>query len=276
MPGQKQRTEIEASRSSKRACAETDPLSSELLTLWCNGETSAIAVQKLANAAMALGAHSTALVNFAKLGAWGQRKSNIHRDLVRLLSATLRLPAPTCIQVPCLDTKQNPPLSEASFPILLPHELIASLAKHYTNQYENLFRISEAASFWSSVNPADPRTQHNPTCTCDLRHFIPLWLHGDGVEFSTDSMLTFSWGPMLCNLSSMESCFLSAAWPKVATAGKKYDDVASTWAEVYRVIAWSFTALWHGKRPTKDWRGEPIADESAGKFLVPGGHRFCV
>lgn len=58
---------------------------------------------------------------------------------------------------------------------------------------------------------------------------IPLWLHGDGVEFSIDTLLTFSWGPSLFtpqglkeseeqNAShSMDSSFLVTAWPKSAT-----------------------------------------------------------
>ena len=265
-----------ANMGAKRPCPSSDALSAELLTLWCTGDISAIALQKLANAAIMVGVNSTVLLSFAKLGTWGRHKSNIHRDLVRLLSENLRLPTPMCVLAPCLDTKKNPPLSEAAFPILLPHVMVATLAAEYPFQYENLFRPCDAQQFWSSVNPADPRLQHNPICRCNRKQFVPLWLHGDGVEFSTDSMLMFSWGSMLCNASSMESCLLIAAWPKIATSGNKHSGPEHTWSEIYRIIAWSFRALWDGKHPTRDWRGEPIADKLAGTLLVPNGTRFCL
>ena len=68
---------------------------------------------------------------------------------------------------------------------------------------------------------------------------IPLWLHGDGVEFSTDTLLTFPWGPSLFTPQglqesqeeyashSMDSSFLVTAWPKSATDSKTWDSIAS-------------------------------------------------
>lgn len=75
-----------------------------------------------------------------------------------------------------------------------------------------------------------------------------LLRHGDGVEFSTDILLTFSWGPSLFTVQglkeseeqnashSMDSSFLVTAWPKSATDSK-------TWDAIHAVMAWSLGAL---------------------------------
>ena len=67
--------------------------------------------------------------------------------------------------------------------------------------------------------------------------------------------------------NTLDSSLLVAAWPKAATD-------TDTWAEVYRALAWSFTALWDGYHPSKDWNGKAIRGGKAGTPLTPGGTRF--
>ena len=274
MPGYKQRIDAESASGTAKV-PETDSLSSALLTLWCTGELSAIALQKLANAALLEGVKSKRMLELGRLGTWGQHTSNVHRDLVRLCSKDVRLPEASSITVPCLDSKRNPPLWQEDMPIIFPHILIASLAKDYPHQYEALLGIKDTIAFWSGVSEDDPRMQDNPLPLDARGSCVPLWLHGDGVEFSTDSLLVFSFGSVLCSQSSLDSVFMIAAWPKSATTDKKQHPL-QTWDEVFRAIAWSFTAMWHGKHPTSDWRGRPIQDGSAGKPIVPDGRRFCL
>ncbi len=115
----------------------------------------------------------------------------------------------------------------------------------------------------------------NPLPQGERSSAVPLWLHGDGVEFSTDSVLAFSLGAVLCGAPSMDSSFLVFAWPKTATAAQRHHG-ASAWDEAFRAIARSFTALWEGRNPSKDWQGRDVRDGSAGTPIVPDGRRFCL
>jgi hypothetical protein len=242
--------------------------------MWCTGHLSAIGLQKLANAARLDGIDSPRMLDSAKLGTWGQHKSNVHRDLMTLLGTDVQLPTPLSVRVPCLDNKKNPPFSHHEMPILLPHVLIAKLAAHYPEQYQALFCSQSAKRFWKQVNPDDPRLS-GPLSSTDRTSIVPLWMHGDGVEFSTDSLLAFSFGSVLCKSSSLDASMLIAAWPKGATTDKRTHP-EHTWDEVFHIIAWSFTALWEGVHPRADWNGKPLKDGLAGKPLVPQRTRFCL
>ena len=207
--------------------------------------------KKLASAACREGIDSARMASLAKLGTFGAHSSNVHRELMTFMSRDRMLPAPLEVMVPMLDSKREPPLGPGEFPVLLPHELVAHLAQHYPVKFPTLFGTDRVEAFWKGVHPLDPRLVGNPISAHDRRKFVPIWLHGDGVEFSTDSILSFSFGSLLCNDSSLESCFMVAAWPKTATA-------PDTWTEPFRIIAWSLTALFHGVHPSIDWKGRPI------------------
>ena len=57
---------------------------------------------------------------------------------------------------------------------------------------------------------------------------IPLFLHGDGVEFQTrDSLLVFSWGNFLGNMNAMKQHLLLASYPKSATS-------KDTWPPIWK------------------------------------------
>ena len=162
------------------------------------------------------------------------------------------------------------------------------------------FGVSKAKEFWDQIKADDPRLIDSPVAwekanqpqewKKQKEKTIPLWLHGDGVEFRTDSLLIFSFGGCLTTLIDMQagleqsqkggleksqgkegglkqgqetkggglkqshvidSSFCLAAWPKAATA-------ADTWTEVFDVLAWSFQSMWKGIHPTEDWKGRPL------------------
>ena len=88
---------------------------------------------------------------------------------------------------------------------------------------------------------------------------IPLFIHGDGVEFqSRDSLLVFSWGGLLNRMSSsLESHFLLAAFPKSFTSNflkkealEKGPLEKGTWPPTWEVLEWSFEALAAGRHPS--------------------------
>ena len=66
---------------------------------------------------------------------------------------------------------------------------------------------------------------------------IPLYVHGDGVEFSkNDNFMVFSWGPLGSNLSTLLKHWPLACFPKSSKTNK-------TWEVVWKWLRWSFTAL---------------------------------
>ena len=251
MPGYKQKL-LEAQQCAEKKARGGEslptwnsPFASELLKLWSTGHLSAIGLQKLAAAALLDGVTHALVADLACLGNWGQCPGNVSRDLHKFAAKDMKLPEAITITCPCLQSKATPPLQDSKFAVLPPHMLFWSLSKHYGEQWEALLGSTKIVDFWSRVAMDDPRLKDNPmTAIPDFREkFLPLWLHRDGVEFSTDSILAYSCGSLLSTGSSMDSSFLLAAWPKSATARLDHHG-ADTWKLPIEVLIWSFQALW--------------------------------
>jgi len=288
MPGIRQRLsaavqiENDRPRGGESDVKTQSPFYLELLHMWTMGNLSAIGVQKLASAAVLEGLQNDRVAELAALGCWGQHPSNIHKELVALLSKDLKLAEPLIVPCKCVNSKEVPPLIESNFPVLPPHLLFHSMQQHYPDVFDSFFGVEQIRSFWDSIYPDDCRLQHNVVTTIpnyrDL--FIPLWLHGDGVEFSADSLLAFSVGSLLVSGSSLDASALIAACPKHATASKKTHG-ADTWDLPFDVMVWSFQALFEGKHPHTDWNGAAFAPghplaELAGKNIFGQGFRCLV
>lgn len=288
MPGVKQKlAEAEQLASARLRRGETDddipsPFSLELLLSWTMGNLSAIGLQKLAASSMLDGCCNDKIAALASLGSWGQQKSNIHRDLVALVSKDMRLCDPILVSNPCLNNKQVPPLLDCQFPVLPPHLLFHSTQLHYPDCLGTFFGESRIRHFWNSIKDDDPRMQLNPAKDIPnyASKFIPLWVHGDGVEFSTDSILAFSIGSLLSTGASMDTAALLAACPKAATADL-HRHGRDTWSLPFKIISWSLQALWQGIHPLKDWNNQPFKDGSllanlAGKLIFEKGYKCIV
>lgn len=115
--------------------------------------------------------------------------------------------------------------------MVLPHVLVWLLFESYPQLAPSLFGLHRLQAFWAGLKPNDPRLWGWGLEESQKKKTIPLWLHGDGVEFSIDTFMTFSWGPTLFAPQglkesheekhashSMDSSFLVTAWPKSATA----------------------------------------------------------
>lgn len=308
MPGLKQSLEIAEADTKKRPREGglkqgQSHLSQRMLNLWGLGKLSATAMQALAFAAHEDGCLETEVVELASLGAWGEHPANIHRDLTRLLQKKikagtlggLKQSPEIVIKVPALDSKDPSGMTEANFHMFLPHLMISSFCDSYSALIESCFAPSKASNFWEQVAEDDPRLWDSPVAwekantphqwQRKRQHTIPLWLHGDGVEFSTDSLLLFSFGGCLSGLREsqdihrglkqshiIDNSFCLAAWPKSATAKE-------TWAEVFQALAWSFQSLWEGYHPQIDWKGRALKGlmaQQAGKPLTKEGWRFYI
>jgi hypothetical protein len=85
---------------------------------------------------------------------------------------------------------------------------------------------------------------------------VPLFVHGDGVEFqSRDSLMVWSFGSMLSLFGSLDKHFLVAVFPKSCTS-------KTTWDNLWKWIAWSFKALLQGTHPEVDPDGLPFRSGS--------------
>ena len=310
-------------------------LANRMLDLWGKGKLSAAAMQAMAEAAVKDGLRHQAVQEIASLGSSGVHTSNIHRDLLKLLHRKITQGAlgglkqsPTItLRVPAKDQKKlETGQTEADFHIFLPHLMISSWAASYPQLMDACFGVSKAKEFWDQIKADDPRLIDSPVAWEKANQpsewkkqketTIPLWLHGDGVEFSTDSLLLFSFGGCLTTLIDMQhkqagleesqdrglekrpgskegglkqgqesttlgslkqSQIIDSAF--CLAAWPKAATAANTWTEVFDVLAWSFQSLWKGTHPTEDWKGNPLKSDLAnlaGKPLTEQGFRFLI
>ena len=249
-------------------------------------------VQEIAHAATCDGLATSEIMSLANLGTFGKHPANCHRDMLRHLQTKLQRSqhgglkdSPSLqIRVQALDAKEEDPKTSVDCSIVLPHLLIWQFFETYEKLCPHLFGLGKLDDFWGRIKKDDPRIWGMGLKESQKDRLVPLWLHGDGVEFSTDSLLTFSFGPTLFSPGGlqeshkeeraghcMETSWLIAAWPKAATAKE-------TWGSIYEVITWSFTCLWQGKHPHTNWKGEALPSKLqrlAGKPIADG-YRFWV
>lgn len=218
MPGIDQKVQIEDAKISQKTYkTKSSSLANHMLQLWGQGKLSATALQLLAKAGIEDGCETVDLMELAALGSWGQYPGNTHRDLVRLLTKKIshgkhgglkESPLHT-IKVPAFCSKEDMTQGTVlvDFTFFLPHLWISALFESYPAHARELFGIDQLQQFWRSIKENDPRLIGSPVDWKKARKgkhlYIPLWLHGDGVEFSADSLLTFSFGP--CLYSTLQS-----------------------------------------------------------------------
>ena len=120
--------------------------------------------------------------------------------------------------------------------------------------FHEIFPLDKVQKFWNDVEASkDERLQHHPMKTQNWKNMcIPLWVHGDGVEYARrDSLMCWSWGPLMTNFSEVEAKFLLTSFPKSCTSPE-------TWNDLMKEICWSFNSLVKGVHPTHDSNGKPL------------------
>jgi hypothetical protein len=154
--------------------------------------------------------------------------------------------------------------------MLLPHQMFAKLFTY--NAFEVIFPLEKVESFWNqALEKGDGRFKNHPALEGRMwkKTTLPLFLHGDGVEYQTrDSLMIYSWGNLLQQMSSLSSHFYIASFPKSCT-------VPETWDTMQEWICWSFAALQNGYHPSHDPWGKPLKKDSPfflekGKPLAKG------
>ena len=274
---------LEMETGMKRNFKKEDPtstshsgLATKLLHLWSCGLLSAVLVRELADLAMQDGASHVELIKLAEAGAWGAHHGSAHRDIMSKFCSDVKLPEPFTLKVPCVCPKTSLE-KEDHAACFLPHLMFSHLGEHYPTFFHEAFSLGKdkLANFWNGV----AKTGDDRLPKCLEKHWkqktIPLFLHGDGVEFQTrDSLLVFSWGNFLGNSNAMKQHWLLASYPKTSTS-------KGTWPAIWKWLKWSFCALGKGMHPTVDPDGLPLEKGSifykvAGTSLHPQGLRACL
>ena len=262
--------EIETKNPCERASASfasksPSQLGTKLLSLWAHGTLSAVMVQQIAHLALLDGASHNDLYIISKTGNFGQLTGNVHTDLMHEFAANICIDDHQVV-TPYVDPKSST-LEEGTSTMLLPHVLFSNLEKGYPSRFDELFCGEDLESFWNSaLEKEDERILNHPCLMNSVdwkRQTIPIFIHGDGVEFQErDTLMVWSWGPLLGKASSLETNMLIGAIPKSCTA-------SGTWSPVMQLLVWSFNALLMGLHPSLDNFGNDF--EKRNKFdLVKG------
>ena len=255
------------------------------------GAISAHQVQQLSHCAVLDGASHPEILQLAALGAFGSSPANCTRDLKRMFLREQQMwpPLPLVVKVQCRDTKAMAPniLHHEECHMLLPHEVLSALFHKRPEDAEALLGLPSVAAFWHNVAPEEPRLRAkggHPLTTWQPgweSSTIPLWMHGDGVEFQDrDSLLVFSFGSLMTTTSSQDASFFIVGFPKSVTSKSRNPD-QDTWQKLFEIMAWSFKACLEGRHPQTDYQGRPFSAGSeaarvAGQLLTPAGHRFVL
>ena len=231
MVGYKQQIKRALSQSESSSSSRTTScLVDHLLVLWGKGEISATALQKLAYAAILDGCNHDELHVFAAFGNYGQHPGNINRDLKTHLEKgkSITYPLPISIETMLKDPKTSA-VQTGELAIFRPDDLVAGIYKD-PSRFHALFRTQNVSKFWKDIRADDPKLiillREMGWQQTDLQMVVPLFLHGDGVEFNNnDSMMTYHIGSLLNGEGSLDSGLLLAACPKSCTCKTTWDPI---------------------------------------------------
>ena len=255
-------------------------LANKLLSLWSTGIFSATLIREIAHLAMQGGCDHPEVISLAKVGNWGAQTGNCHRQLLNQFCPQIMLPEAFQVKVKCQDPKTSLEKEDWAS-IFLPHLQFAHLGEHYPMFFQKAFCLGKGdlEKFWGGVEKVkDDRLKGHPMCL--EKHWktkvVPLFLHGDGVEYQNrDSLMVWSWGCLLADMPSMQQHMLLACYPKSCTT-------AQTWDPIWTWLKWSFEALGKGFHPKKDPYGKPLPAKLLGKAGQPlhplswKGHVFSI
>ena len=255
-------------------------LANKLLSLWSTGILSATLIREIAHLAMQGGCDHPEVISLAKVGNWGAQTGNCHRQLLNQFCPQIMLPEAFQVKVKCQDPKTSLEKEDWAS-IFLPHLQFAHLGEHYPMFFQKAFCLGKGdlEKFWGGVEKVkDDRLKGHPMCL--EKHWktkvVPLFLHGDGVEYQNrDSLMVWSWGCLLADMPSMQQHMLLACYPKSCTT-------AQTWDPIWTWLKWSFEALGKGFHPKKDPYGKPLPAKLLGKAGQPlhplswKGHVFSI
>ena len=240
-------------------------LANRVLQMWSWGQISAPAVQFIMEGAVLDGCSEPSVIALSKVGCSGLWPQNVQRDISRQFFSDVKTPSTYCVDV--LAKNNINPLDSISVAahLLLPHQMFATLCDEYPKVLRTGFGSAPGGlrEFWrAAIASEDPHLHGHPVL--DLEEgwqdlAIPLTLYGDGARFArVDSLEIIAWSMLLSKECTWAKRFVSAAFVKSAEWGKE------TWKTIWEVLAWSFAAIFRGRHPELDHRGDPWHPDSYG------------
>ena len=219
------------------------------------------------------------LARLAHIGAMGTRPQNCWRDLTRTVSPS-SLPVGKTLTLPT-QTPTPGVYKDLKFDILLPHEFVSALYANYAGHFRDHACPGRESclAFWRDM--ADhPCMEGHPMKAFDgwQSCTVPICVFSDGVPVKGVGK---SWGESM-NIISWSSCLAGhgntlqtnhlvfSMWKQLIS--KTVGHV--TMSRVWREVAWSLEAMYHGKLPRHDLDGRelyrgPLKD-------LAGGFRFVL
>jgi hypothetical protein len=186
--------EMEKMKGTKRTLekGQDSRLATALLSLWAHGKISAITCRWLAECASLDGCTHPEINDIAKMGCHGKYPGNVHRDLLTRFVKDVSVPEPLQVPARCLNPKTLQK-GEEEAAIFLPHMVFSKLAN--LPNFNQLFPTSMLEQFWHTLERSgDPGLPGHPMRTQNWRRFtIPLFVHGDGVQYANNNSLMVSW-----------------------------------------------------------------------------------
>ena len=131
-----------------------------LLELFALGLLSATAVRDICAAAHRMAPRPQTGV-LAALGGSGRFAANVHRDLVRKLKlGSLQIAEPILVNLPMWSeravARHQPGRTEQEYPLMLPHELLACMYRHYPQEFEKyILGPRPLEEYWASFQDDD-------------------------------------------------------------------------------------------------------------------------
>ena len=203
------------------------------------------------------------LRGLASIGTYGAHSGKCHSDLMNKVGKISKLPEPLQVKI---DLK--PPMNTAVQGILLPHEVFNAIYRFYPKTWTSsiLPSLERMRQFRGSVS-GHPQMQNHPLLEREgyNQWTIPIAIHGDGVPIVgigkgwSRVMTLFSWYSLLGQGATSDLLiWVWGVYDKLLT-GSLREEHGSLF-QFFKILRWSFMALWEGKWPSANHEGKEKLD----------------
>ena len=277
--------EVDSSSSHEDPPIERSCLADGLVGKYAWGDLSAPQAQSLAQMGANDGIPHVDLLAISQCGASGTQPQNCKRYLEDYFFDTKSLPKPYIARAPVINPKKSTrDIVFADVPFLLLQDWLHVFSTVWTDRYSVLLGLDRLDMCWANVSRRMPALRSHPLFSVpnykDL--FVPILVHGDGVDFKKGgSMTVYDFKPLLCSQPTKHSTMMIAAWPKDNTARPRWGHSECTWAYLHAVMKWDLECVYNNQFGARDHLGRRWPKGSkratlAGQKISKQGHRLFV
>lgn len=239
------------------ASSSGDTLSSALGDAFLQNKLSAKQVQKLAVAGVVSGARDA--VPLAATGSHGKHPGNMARDISRQLLRKLpKGVQPYWFELPLWNKDLNT-TSVVSYPLLLPHEL---LADHMMKLGSKTVCAKRQLMSWDIVQTFAVE------CQCPPELVVPMGLWGDGVPFKKKDSLEMLTLNFLGDFQGQRHLLIGIEHKHLCQCGSCFG--RHSMDVVFKVLQWSFTMCFLGRWPSTRHDGGLWLDTDSNRKALSG------